>query len=386
MLNKACLLSCIVAATTMLALPAAAQTAGKAAASNPALEAPPAGPPADESNQYSAETVAKNLDNPCDMTLRPGSPAGAPSELFISESGAGRVVRLFTDKPSDVEPVVTGFPLAKFGEKPQYNIGPLGLEFITRTKLAVGTGGLPEGEDVVQVYALPQEAAAMSYDKAEYHVGPIRAGGRSKGGEGNFFGLAKIEADGENALFVTSAADKEHGWALRAGISANRLGDLQPFIASQQVTGVANPSAATINPKQHSHYLVVAQMGQTGDQRDSVIAFYSPASGDPAMVLKTGLYDITGLAYNAQSSDLYATDFAWTKPDAGGVYRLEAVEVDGRQSCRAVKIASAMRPTALAFTPDGSLYVTAMGARNTVDEPPTGELLKITPKEGTPKL
>jgi sugar lactone lactonase YvrE len=372
----------------LLAPFAAAQTSEKAAASKPAVETPPAGPSADESAQYAAEIVAKNLDNPCGLAVRQTVAPNAPSELFISESGAGRVVRLFTDKPSEVEPVITGFPVAKFGDKPQYNIGPLGLAFITpRTKLAVGTGGLREGEDVVQVYSWPQDVTATSYDKAEYHVGPIAAGGRSKNGEGNFFGLAKTaENDSENAFFVTSAADKEHGWVLKAGVAANRLGDLQPFIASQQVTGVASPSAVAVNPKQRSHYLVVAQMGHTDDQRDSVVAFYTPASGEPAMVLNTGLYDITGLAYNAQSGDLYATDFAWAKPEAGGVYRLEAIEVEGRQSCRPVKIAPAMRPTALAFTPDGSLYVTAMGARNTVDEPPTGVLLKITPKDAKAKL
>jgi hypothetical protein len=329
--------------------------------------------------------LSKGLDNPCGLALRPNTPTGAPFELFISESGAGRVVRVFTDKPSEVEPIITGFPTMKFGGKPAYNIGPLGLEFITRLKLAVGTGGLPEGEDTVQVYTWPQELAPTAYDKAEYHVGPVPAGGRSKNGEGNFFGLAKIEDDAEKALFVTSAADKEKGWVLKAGIAANRLGDLHPFIAAQQVTGVSAPSAVTVNWKPRSHYLVVAQMGHPDGERDSVVAFYGPASGEPAMVLKTGLYDITGLAYSP-AGDLYATDFAWTKPEAGGVYRIEAVEVEGRQSCRAVKIAAAMRPTALSFTPDGSLYVTAMGERNALDESPTGVLLKITPKDGTPKL
>jgi hypothetical protein len=296
------------------------------------------------------------------------------------------VVRVFTDKPSDVEPIITGFPTEKFGDKPAYKIGPLGLEFITRLKLAVGTGGLGEGEDIVQVYTWPQDVAETPYDKAEYHIGPVPASGGSSNGEGNFFGLAKIEDETEKALFVTSAADKEKGWVLKAGITANRLGDLHPFIASQQVTGVGAPSAVTVNPKPRSHYLVVAQMGRPDAERDSVIAFCGPASGEPAMVLKTGLCDITGLAYNVQSGDLYATDFAWAKPEAGGVYRIEAADVEGRQSCRAVKIASATRPTALAFTPDGSLYVTAMGERQTLDEPPAGALLKITPKEGTPKL
>jgi hypothetical protein len=51
-----------------------------------------------------------------------------------------------------------------------------------------------------------------------------------------------------------------------------------------------------------------------------------------------------------------------------------------------VKIAAVERPTSLAFTADGSLYVTAFGDRNDPDAPSTGALLKITPKEGAPPL
>jgi hypothetical protein len=361
-----------------------AQGASKAKASGLA-DAPPFAEGGDESSQYIVQTLAKGLDNPCALAVRPSAPAGGPYELFISESGAGRVVRVTTDKPSEATPAVTGFPTAEFGDNPRYRIGPLGLGFLGRTKLVVGTGGLPEGKDIVQVYVLPAGGAAVAYEKSDHHVGPVPSGPRSKSGEGNFFALAVIDEDVEKALFVTSAADKENGWVLKANASANRLADLQPFIATRKVTGVGAPGAVTVNPKARSHYLVIGQMDERTAERDGVIAFYSPASGQPALTLKTGLYDITGLAYSP-GGDLYALDFAWQKPEVGGVYRIEAAEVAGRQSCRAVKIANALRPTALAFTPDGSLYVTALGNRTGIDAPPTGVLLKITPQPGAPKL
>ena len=45
-----------------------------------------------------------------------------------------------------------------------------------------------------------------------------------------------------------------------------------------------------------------------------------------------------------------------------------------------MKIAAAERPTALCFAPDGAMYVTALGTRQSPDGEPTGVLLKITPK------
>jgi hypothetical protein len=62
--------------------------------------------------------------------------------------------------------------------------------------------------------------------------------------------------------------------------------------------------------------------------------------------------------------------------------------VDGRESCRPVKIAAIKRPTALAFTADGALYVTAFGDSAGDDDgaKPAGALLRITPKGDAPRL
>lgn len=339
----------------------------------------------DESTKYIVEKIATDLDNPCGLVLRPSPPAGGPYELFFSESGAGQVVRLSTDKPAEKTPVITGFPLAQFREDSAYAIGPLGLEFITRTKLAVGTGGLGKGNDLVRVYSLPADDSALTYEQADHSVGPIPNDSRSNTGEGLFFALAKIEDELDKALYVTSSGDPDQGWVLKASMAGNKLADLQPFIATRRVTGIGSPSAATVNPKSRSHYLLIGQMGDQGDERDSLLGFYGPTTGTPAVILKSGLYDITGLAYSP-SGDLYALDAAHADPKSGGVYRIDAADVDGRQSARAVKIAAIERPTSLAFTPDGFLYVTAFGESAGAGQPPTGALLKISPGPDAPKL
>jgi hypothetical protein len=339
----------------------------------------------DESSKYIIEKLATDLNNPCGLTVRPSLPASGPHELYLSESGAGKVVRISTDKPAEKTPVITDFPMGKFGDDPAYAVGPLGLEFLTRTKLAVGTGGLGKGEDVVRVYALPTDAKSLAYDQADHSVGPIPKDPRSETGEGAFFALAKIEDELDKALYVTSAGDPEKGWVLKANMAGNKLADLQPFIATRRVTGAASPSAATVNPKSRSHYLLIGQMGDKGSERDSIIGFYGPTSGTPALILKTGLYDITGLAYSP-TGDLYALDFAHANPEAGGVYRIDAADVNGRQSARAVKIAAIERPTSLAFTPDSVLYVTAFGDLTSGNQSATGQLIKITPNADALKL
>jgi hypothetical protein len=307
-------------------------------------------------------------------------------ELFFSESGAGRVVRVAADKQDEVTAVVTGFPRAPWSSDPGRQVGPLGLAFITRTKLAVGTGGLGLGEDLIRVYALPADAVALEYDQADHSVGPVPADSRSETGEGGFLSLATIEEEIEKALFAASSGDDAEGWILKAALGGNRLSDLRPFIATRRVAGAAAPTSVTINPKPRAHYLVVGQMGEAGDDRDSRITFYGPATGAMALNLNAGLYDVCGLAYSRPSGDLYAIDFAWANPEAGGVYRIESAEVDGRESCRAVKIASVRRPTSLAFAPDGALYVTAFGERADADSPPTGTLVKIVPGLSASKL
>ena len=140
-----------------------------------------------------------------------------------------------------------------------------------------------------------------------------------------------------------------------------------------------------IDPRDHHHYLVVGARGEDTDAPDSRLTMYSPTSGAVALNVATGLRDIKAIAFSP-GGDLYATDFADAAVDEGGVFRLEAAEVDGRESCRAIKIAAVVRPTSLAFAFDGTLYVTALGKYEDAGAKPTGALLKVSPKGNAPKL
>jgi hypothetical protein len=85
--------------------------------------------------------------------------------------------------------------------------------------------------------------------------------------------------------------------------------------------------------------------------------------------LKTELHDITGLAYSPRGQ-LYAVDFAWLDTTQGGLFQLLKDEAKG---IRTKKILPLDKPTAMAFGPDGALYVTIIaGEKN-------GKLIKIDP-------
>jgi len=348
-------------------------------------EPPPFAESRDDSASYRVETILTGLNNPASVAVRPGSEGAGTAELFVSESGAGVVLRVEVGQTSTPTPAVTGFPVAALADEPAFRVGPLGLAFLSRNRLAVGTGGLGNGKDLIRVYSVPDGAATQTYDQPDHSAGPLPAGGRSSTGEGSFWSLATTD----RALFAAARSGDEQGWVLKATLDANRIAALEPFIATRTASGAASPAAVTVDPRPQRHYLVVAQRGAATADADSRLTMYSPTSGSVALNLNTGLRDIVALAYSpAPSLDLYAADYSQANSSEGGVYRLEAAQVDGHESCRAVKIAAVTRPTSLAFTADGAMFVTALGdpPNGDANAKPAGVLLKITPAGNSPKL
>jgi glucose/arabinose dehydrogenase len=98
------------------------------------------------------------------------------------------------------------------------------------------------------------------------------------------------------------------------------------------------------------------------------------------MNLETSLNDITAVAYSPKSKLLYATDFAWMAATEGGLFRLDADQKNTATSVKAVKIAGLDKPTAMAFAPDGTLYITVVGPKKADENAPKeGSLVKIAP-------
>jgi DNA-binding beta-propeller fold protein YncE len=309
------------------------------------------------------EEVVGGLSNPCGVAVQPGT-----GQVYLTDSANGRVCRVNNGK---LEDVITGSPKDVYGKGPFYDIGPLGLVFSSDGKsLIVGDGGYKDGEECVRVYSVPESGkSAINYEKdASQKLGPLTPMDGVLG-EGNLYGLALTSS----ALYVTCNGDDTKGWIAKADLNGAKFGKLERWLPTKEAVEVDAPVGITIN-KQGD--IVVGQFGEVNKPQDSLLTFYSAKTGKMLSNFETKLYDITGIAYSPKTNLLYATDFAWMKPDEGGLYRIDA----GQGGVKVSKITSLDKPTALAFAPDGTLYITVIGPKGESENAPKqGKLLKIAP-------
>lgn len=308
------------------------------------------------------ETVVGGLITPCGVAVQPET-----GHVFVADSGAGRIVRIVEGK---IEDVVVGSPLDVYGKGPMYNIGPLGLVFLDKNTLAVGDGGYKDGSEYIRLFDVPAVGKpALKYDDAKTKLGPLAEMGDIKG-EGNLYGLAASK----NAIYVTCNGDDTKGWVSKADIVNGKPGELKRFIATKEAVMVDAPVGITISARGE---IVVGQMGEINVPQDALLSFYNASTGKLLMNQKTGLYDITSVAYSPKTQQLYALDFAWMKTEEGGLFQLVAERKEGQAALTTKKIAGLDKPTAMAFTADGTAYVTIVGTAKDGEEKP-GKLVKIS--------
>jgi len=314
---------------------------------------------ADES--IKATIVADALDNPCGVTINPKT-----GHLYIA-AHTGVYAQIPGDKK--LHTIANGFGTDIYGKGPKYNIGPLGVAFMSDTELVVGDGSKPDGEELVYVFDA-KEAPGTKTQKpgdAKYTLGPIKAGAESAKGEGNFYGVAVTDS----AIFITCNGDDTKGWIAKSDIANGKPGDLKPFIATKVATGVDAPVGITVSPKGQ---LAVGQMGEINVPGDSLLTFYDPNSGKMLQNYKTGLNDIAGVAYSPKTGKLYVVDYSWVDTTKGGLFH---IDIQG-DKVTANKVLSLDKPTALAFDKEGRLYISLLG---NVQEggKPAGQVVRIDP-------
>lgn len=327
-------------------------------------------PLGDESGSFQTEVLIADLDNPTGLALLPTQAKSGPYQLFLAESGAGRVIQVSTTALDKASNVIVDFPFGTFGQRPEYKVGPLSLAFISRSRLVVGCKGASPGADLLKCYSITLGGASISADKQDRAVGPLKKKITSNIDDLQFAGLVTTE----KMLFATTGGRDSQGWLLKSGIEANRLAYLQPFVDFQKVAGFGGPAGIAMIPQPRPSFLVVALTGSRETPSDSRLSFFVPSNGELALDLPTGLNDIVSLAYSP-TGQLYAADFSWQNEADGGVYRIDDARIEGQQTCRAVKVAAIVRPMSLAFAPNGSLFVTAFGEGENEKQ---GALIKIT--------
>ena len=116
-----------------------------------------------------AETILHNLHRPCGVAVRPGGTADR-YDVFVADSGAGRVVRWSNLKPKQASEVVTGFQTHRAAD-PFHQTGPLALWFLDPGLLVVGTSR-DGGGDLVRAYELPDDDSVLSAEVARDATAP----------------------------------------------------------------------------------------------------------------------------------------------------------------------------------------------------------------------
>jgi hypothetical protein len=210
---------------------------------------------------------------------------------------------------------------------------------------------------MLRVYKIgAPEADPISADKMEASFS-LPADGAIVG-EGDFFGLVASQ----KGVYVTCNGDDSKAWIARADLDGNKLSNFRRFIATKKYAETDAPGGITISPE---GYLAVGQIGSTGSEKDALLTFYSE-EGQFLDKFPTGLHDITALAYGPRRKRLFATDFSFSNPSNGGLFKL--VETNDDNGCAAVKITELDKPTAMVFDKNGDLYVTICGTPAKLEE------------------
>lgn len=293
--------------------------------------------------EATVNTVLGGLHRPCGIAVRTGGTADR-FEVFVAESGAGRVVRWSIRAPQDVDAVVTGFKTNTAAE-PSQQTGPRVLWFLDPGLLLVGTTRDDDG-DLVRAYELPDEDQPLAANAARES-----SSSRSEQDGATCFAVARTRAN-ENVpdlLILAIRGADGHARLRKARLQAGVVGALTPLAANDAADdAAASPNAVAITG---SGRILVADSGGR-------LTFYNPIDGTVELAMPTDLKQIVDLAYSPTTGCLYAADFG------GGIYRIDDASEPGHPACQAVKIADVSRPTALAFAPDGNLYVTTFGSKD----------------------
>ncbi len=323
------------------------------------------------------EILASGLDQPWSVAVRPVKQN--PIELLVGECGTGRAVRISTDQPGEVLPVVTGLPTlskadGKLSPTASFQVGFIDqYTVLTADWGQTGTPTSSSHKPAVRSFKLELGTTpTLPLDKAS-SLASTKFSGATEGDPRHFTSLLYYI----DTVYLTSR--REDATILsRCPASGGKLTDLRPFIDVSKFSDAGGHGSLTISPRGE---LLFSLAGQTGKDRDSQLLFVHPVTGAMLLKLAVPLIDIQAIQYQSTprgTLGLYALDLAKSDPGQGGLYRLDAVNEKGRDSIRAVPILKLDQPTAFACDEDGVFYVTILGKWSGDPSSKPGQLLKIS--------
>ncbi|MCH2178795.1 MAG: hypothetical protein MK106_08330 [Mariniblastus sp.] len=318
------------------------------------------------------ELVIKGLNNPTSVAIQPTT-----GHVFVADSGHFKVVRIIDGKSEDV---ITDFPTGVYQNGKSYAAAPLSIAFLDQDTLVVGTAESSPSRPKLQLFDIPAAGSEPINSKAATSEASL-PDENAQTKQGGFYGIFKSTS----ALFVAYHRPDQPGWIAKADLATNQLTNLHQEFSVQDVAKANFPFSVVLSPE---GFLAVTQVGIPQSGIDSQLAFYD-IQGNFLQSFDTGLSRVVGAAYGPQRGRLFAINF--TSPDDSGTATpspnsgLYKIVADGKEKCKPVLIAELNKPSALAFTPTGDLYVTVFGALSEEGEQPSGALMRIKGLDQPPK-
>jgi hypothetical protein len=286
-----------------------------------------------------------NLNGPLGLAVRPGGSAGS-FELYYSERG--RVSKIVSTEPEKPIAVINASePPAPDGER------PASLLFLSPDRLVVGYdgGNHPSSLRNYELSGKDSLPIAANQPQQQIELGDKQTQAGTVAGQYPISLTRTTPNDRVPNAVVAVAQPPAQCWKILV-----RAGTLDGAAAFLPLRPAPGPACAATSGQ---GFIIVSQ----GIGPETWLTFYHPIDATQVMQRSVKLQNVRGLAYSPRTGNLYAAAYGPDSPEElakdRGIFRIDDAPLG--QPCPAVQIAAVPRPTALAFTPDGALYVTAAG-------------------------
>ena len=302
--------------------------------------------------------ILANLDRPCGVAIHPES-----GELYMSEGGAGRIIRVvdYEDESAEQSVVIEGFGQAGVGLDESLTLGPCGLLFLNKSNLLIAGNGSDANQRGLLIATLADQS-----DQAR-NAADLPRLALPQDSTGALYSIASSGPIVFASLVGPQGADQILASVVRDGTNLDKAESFEPLkpIVSMSVPPTRHsPTAITVSPRGE---LVTAVSEGVEPGSQSQLAFIRVSDNAILTRLNVDLTHIVSLAYGVPQDGkkvraLYALDYGQRESGKGGLFRLDAVLQGNRLGVKAVRIAALERPTAMVVGKRGMIYVTLLGS------------------------